>query len=70
LFLDEATSALDDETEQLMYCLLVDELPDVTLVSVAHRNSVAKYHQSCWHFSRAEESQPARMALSPLPVAG
>uniref|UniRef100_A0A182SIY6 ABC transmembrane type-1 domain-containing protein n=1 Tax=Anopheles maculatus TaxID=74869 RepID=A0A182SIY6_9DIPT len=31
LFLDEATSALDDETEQLMYCLLVDELPEVTL---------------------------------------
>ncbi len=70
LFLDEATSALDDETEQLMYCLLVDELPQVTLVSVAHRNSVAKYHQSCWRFSRAEENQPARMALSPLPVAG
>lgn len=70
LFLDEATSALDDETEQLMYCLLVDELPQVTLVSVAHRNSVAKYHQSCWRFSRAEENQPARMALSPLPIAG
>jgi putative ATP-binding cassette transporter len=70
LFLDEATSALDDETEQLMYCLLVDELPQVTLVSVAHRNSVAKYHQSCWRFSRAEENQPAHMALSPLPIAG
>ncbi|WP_346826070.1 ABC transporter ATP-binding protein/permease [Serratia inhibens] len=70
LFLDEATSALDDETEQLMYCLLVDELPQVTLVSVAHRNSVAKYHQSCWRFSRPEENEPARMALSPLPVAG
>ncbi|WP_099063797.1 ABC transporter ATP-binding protein/permease [Serratia sp. BW106] len=69
LFLDEATSALDDETEQLMYCLLVDELPQVTLVSVAHRNSVAKYHQSCWRFSRTEENQPARMALSPLPLA-
>ncbi|MEE4410999.1 MULTISPECIES: ABC transporter ATP-binding protein/permease [unclassified Serratia (in: enterobacteria)] len=70
LFLDEATSALDDETEQLMYCLLVDELPQVTLVSVAHRNSVAKYHHSCWRFSRPEENEPARMALSPLPVAG
>lgn len=67
LFLDEATSALDDETEQLMYCLLVDELPDVTLISVAHRNSVAKYHQTCWRFSRSED-QPARLALSPLPV--
>ncbi|WP_431225702.1 ABC transporter ATP-binding protein/permease [Serratia sp. L9] len=69
LFLDEATSALDDETEQLMYCLLVDELPGVTLVSVAHRNSVAKYHQTCWRFSR-NENGPAQMALSPLPVAG
>ncbi|WP_199637733.1 ABC transporter ATP-binding protein/permease [Serratia sp. PAMC26656] len=70
LFLDEATSALDDETEQLMYCLLIDELPQVTLVSVAHRNSVAKYHQSCWRFSRPEQNEPARMALGPLPVAG
>ncbi|MEL5298212.1 ABC transporter ATP-binding protein/permease [Serratia nevei] len=67
LFLDEATSALDDETEQLMYCLLVDELPDVTLISVAHRNSVAKYHQTCWRFSRSED-QAARLALSPLPA--
>lgn len=67
LFLDEATSALDDETEQLMYCLLVDELPQVTLVSVAHRNSVAKYHQTCWRFSR-DENGPAQMALSPLPI--
>ncbi|HHQ6536586.1 TPA: ABC transporter ATP-binding protein/permease [Serratia fonticola] len=67
LFLDEATSALDDETEQLMYCLLVDELPEVTLVSVAHRNSVAKYHQTCWRFSR-DENGPAQMALSPLPI--
>ena len=67
LFLDEATSALDDETEQLMYCLLVDELPDVTLISVAHRNSVAKYHQTCWRFSRSED-QAARLMLSPLPA--
>ncbi|MCS3407325.1 ABC transporter ATP-binding protein/permease [Serratia sp. AKBS12] len=66
LFLDEATSALDDETEQLMYGLLRDELPNVTLISVAHRNSVAKYHQHCWRFSRQGE-QPARMTPSPLP---
>ncbi|MHA7845551.1 ABC transporter ATP-binding protein/permease [Serratia sp. D1N4] len=69
LFLDEATSALDDETEQLMYCLLVDELPNVTLVSVAHRNSVAKYHQTCWRFSRNEKGL-AHMVLSPLPTVG
>lgn len=67
LFLDEATSALDDETEQLMYCLLVDDLPNVTLFSVAHRNSVAKYHQRCWRFSR-QPDQAATMTLSPLPT--
>ncbi|MGG4626650.1 ABC transporter ATP-binding protein/permease [Serratia odorifera] len=66
LFLDEATSALDDETEQLMYGLLRDELPNVTLISVAHRNSVAKYHQHCWRFSR-QGDRPARMTPSPLP---
>ncbi|CAE1149467.1 ABC transporter ATP-binding protein/permease [Serratia sp. JUb9] len=66
LFLDEATSALDDETEQLMYERLVTTLPDVTLVSVAHRNSVAKYHQTCWRLSRQTEG-PARIAPAPLP---
>lgn len=66
LFLDEATSALDDETEQLMYSLLLSELPQVTLISVAHRNSVAKYHQTCWRFCR-QENQPAIMTVNPLP---
>ncbi|MDC6117737.1 ABC transporter ATP-binding protein/permease [Serratia rubidaea] len=69
LFLDEATSALDDETEQLMYERLVATLPDVTLVSVAHRNSVAKYHQTCWRLSHQSES-PARIAPDALPKAG
>ncbi|MBD8454878.1 ABC transporter ATP-binding protein/permease [Serratia rubidaea] len=69
LFLDEATSALDDETEQLMYEHLVTTLPDVTLVSVAHRNSVAKYHQTCWRLSHQSES-PARIAPDALPKAG
>jgi len=55
LFLDEATSALDDETEQRMYSLLVSELPDTSVISVAHRNSVAKYHQHCWRFKRQED---------------
>ena len=69
LFLDEATSALDDETEQLMYERLVAALPDVTLISVAHRNSVAKYHQTCWRLSHQSES-PARIAPDALPKAG
>ena len=44
LFLDEATSALDPETEQRLYTALVEALPDTTLISVAHRTSLAQYH--------------------------
>lgn len=67
LFLDEATSALDDENEQLMYRLLIDTLPHITLVSVAHRNSVARYHTRCWRFTRHDDDEQAQMQPSALP---
>ena len=44
LFLDEATSALDEATEQHLYGLLRTRLTRTTLVSIAHRASVAKFH--------------------------
>ncbi|WP_043947598.1 ATP-binding cassette domain-containing protein, partial [Ralstonia solanacearum] len=44
LFLDEATSALDEDTEANMYGLMLDAMPEVTLVSVAHRSTVARFH--------------------------
>ncbi|MBD1576412.1 MULTISPECIES: ABC transporter ATP-binding protein/permease [Vibrio] len=44
LFLDEATSSLDETTEAAMYQLLKLQLPDTTLVSIAHRAKVADYH--------------------------
>jgi putative ATP-binding cassette transporter len=37
LFLDEATSALDAATEEHVYGLLRERLPDATIVSIAHR---------------------------------
>ena len=49
LFLDEATSALDEASEQRMYQLLQEYLPDTTLISIAHRPSVAVFHQRRWH---------------------
>lgn len=57
LYLDEATSALDDDTEQRMYTLLLEKLPKTTVLSVAHRNSVAKYHQHCWRFKLQENGE-------------
>jgi putative ATP-binding cassette transporter len=45
LFLDEASSALDEPTERRMYQLLTERLPDATIISVAHRASVAALHE-------------------------
>lgn len=50
LFLDEASSALDAETEQAMYELILAEIPDAAVVSIAHRPAVAQYHQIHWRF--------------------
>ena len=44
LFMDEATSALDEATEQEMYRLLNEHLPNSTFVSIAHRPSAAAFH--------------------------
>ncbi len=44
LFLDEASSALDEATEAAMYRLLLERLPDVTVVSIAHKPSVLQFH--------------------------
>jgi putative ATP-binding cassette transporter len=44
LYLDEATSALDTANEQRMYALLAERLPDTTVLSIAHRPDVGKYH--------------------------
>jgi putative ATP-binding cassette transporter len=55
LFLDEATSALDAATEESMYELILNELPEASVISIAHRDVVAKYHQVQWQFIGAKE---------------
>ncbi len=44
LFLDEATASLDPDAETRFYELLRDRLPGTALVSIAHRPSVARFH--------------------------
>jgi putative ATP-binding cassette transporter len=44
LFVDEATSALDAQLEEQLYKELVERLPDAAIISIAHRQSVAAYH--------------------------
>jgi putative ATP-binding cassette transporter len=44
LFLDEATTGLDAAAERRFYSLLCERLPHTTLVSIAHRQEVARFH--------------------------
>lgn len=44
LFLDEATSALDAATEADLYALLKERLPEATLVGIAHKPGLARFH--------------------------
>jgi len=44
LFLDEATASLPDEDQDRLYALLKERLPDTTLVSIGHRDSLAEHH--------------------------
>lgn len=44
LFLDEATANLDMEAEEQFYRSLRELLPGATLISIAHRQSVAQFH--------------------------
>ncbi|OWW21914.1 hypothetical protein AYR66_22890 [Noviherbaspirillum denitrificans] len=55
LFLDEATSALDPDSEATLYEAVLRELPDAALISIAHREAVAKYHGIRWHFVHESE---------------
>ncbi|MER8631942.1 ATP-binding cassette domain-containing protein [Mesorhizobium opportunistum] len=42
--LDEATSALDETSQDTMMMTVIRELPDVTIISVAHRAELEAFH--------------------------
>jgi putative ATP-binding cassette transporter len=55
LFLDEATSALDAANEARLYHLFTERLPKAAIVSVAHRESLAAFHEETLDVERAGE---------------
>ncbi|WP_454781731.1 ABC transporter ATP-binding protein/permease [Legionella sp. WA2022007384] len=63
LFLDEATASLDENSEEDLYTLLKDKLPKTTVISIAHRSTVMKFHQRVVQFeiqpreTQSEETQ-------------
>ncbi len=44
LFLDEATASMDPEAETAMHAAVPKQLPNTTVVSIAHRPAVAAWH--------------------------
>jgi vitamin B12/bleomycin/antimicrobial peptide transport system ATP-binding/permease protein len=69
LFLDEATASLDPEAEAELYRTLKVRLPNTTLVSIAHRPSVAALHDQ--HLVlRREEGKPGELVPVELAPAG
>ncbi|MBB3656766.1 putative ATP-binding cassette transporter [Rhizobium sp. BK650] len=44
IVLDEATSALDEKSQDKMMEMVIRELPEVTIISVAHRAELEAYH--------------------------
>ena len=62
LFLDEATASLDPEGEAEVYATLKRKLPGTTFVSIAHRTSVAAFHDERMVFTRGK-GQPGTLAL-------
>lgn len=55
LFLDEATSAMDEGSERKAYEAIRKELKDTTMVSIAHRSTVAVYHSKVVNLSKKED---------------
>jgi putative ATP-binding cassette transporter len=65
LFLDEATASLDPANEATMYRLLGERLPNAAIISVAHRESVAAFHDKALDLGVAEMSAQEQENLLP-----
>ncbi len=50
LFMDEASAALPEATQNELYALLRERLPQTTLVSIGHRDSLAQFHARRLHW--------------------
>jgi putative ATP-binding cassette transporter len=70
IFLDEATASLDPDAEEDLYRILRERLPRTTLVSIAHRPSVAEFHDGRLVFVREEGAPGTLRASTPMPAVG
>jgi putative ATP-binding cassette transporter len=63
LFLDEASAALPEQAQADLYALLRERLPQTTLVSIGHRDSLAQFHGRRLRWEISPGAAP-RLAMS------
>ena len=65
IFADEATSALDEAAEQTLYTRLLASVRQAhgSIVSIAHRPSVAAFHGTQWALEKLPEGAAALYRL-------
>ena len=66
IFADEATSALDEVAEKTVYERLLAQVKAVrgSMVSIAHRPSMAAFHSKLWELEKLPEGAPALYRVS------
>jgi putative ATP-binding cassette transporter len=64
LFLDEATASLDERSEEMLYRLLQQRLPESTIVSIGHRTTLRAFHLR--HLTLAPEAGGHRVTEATL----
>lgn len=72
LFLDEATAALDPSLETMLYENLHKRLPNITILGIAHREHLLKYHDRVFRLE-LEKGKAANLTermIEPVPVNG
>ncbi|MDB5398333.1 MAG: transporter ATP-binding protein [Rhodopila sp.] len=69
IFLDEATASVDPEAETELYQMLKQRLPNATLVSIAHRISVASFHERRLNMERKAGKSGTLVASAVIPEA-
>ncbi|CDS51383.1 ABC transporter, fused ATPase and inner membrane subunits [Polaromonas sp. CG9_12] len=69
IFADEATSALDETAEKTLYDKLLASVRSAqgSLVSIAHRPTVAAFHGKLWELEKLPEGAPALYQVRETP---
>jgi len=58
IFIDEATDALEPEKEASLMRLLLQELPNATVLTISYRASLEEHHSRVLHLGKARAGQP------------